>query len=182
MNSSEALSKSIDYLRENWYRKNTGIVAATLVDDDRVVTETSIFLPEIGQWQHAESATLHKYWSSFRQLPRPGSSISVTLSPCLLDLPNRYGESCTHQLLLSGISRVSFGWLDTGQTPDIEEFSEIGISPELVSDPALQRISHNLFELFAELYGEGGQFAYLLGTTNPWEQIKLLVGTTPFEE
>ena len=182
MRNEEALSLAINHLRTNWFEPNVGIVAATLVDDDAVITATSRYIPELNTWMHAEAATLHDFWQQYRRLPGPSSQITVTLSPCVSESSStRYGDSCSHLLRDTGIGQVNFGWLDTKQTKDVSAYKKFGIEAKLVPDLELQRISHNIYDLFNTLYGPNAEFAYLLGSINPWKAIKEVIGLAPFE-
>jgi hypothetical protein len=79
-----------------------------------------------------------------------------------------------------GIAQVSYGWLDIKETQDPAEYRAMGLSGKLIDDPSLRRICGNLYGLFDQLYGPDGTFAYLLGTVNPWERIKEIIGESPF--
>lgn len=160
--------------------ENTGVVAATIRDEDFSITATSRYLPEINKWQHAEATALTKFREKFNREPNPSSLVIVTLSPCVHDSGTRYGDSCSQQLLNSGITCVRFGFLDKWQVKDISDYDQMGFDAGLTPDKDVQQTCENLFQLFVELYGEGGKFLSLRKLPNPWAEVKRLVGDEPF--
>jgi tRNA(Arg) A34 adenosine deaminase TadA len=181
MKNSEMLRHTIQHLKDNWYEKNTGIVAATLYDEGLIMSATSRFLPQHNRWQHAESVAIEEFTQKYGK-PSPVSEMIVTLSPCMSTTSSkRYGASCSHQIVNSGIAKVKFGWLDTHENQSVDEYKPLGLMAEMIEEPDLARICGNLYGLFGQLYGPDGQYAYLAGTVNPWQRIKEIVGLSIFQ-
>ncbi len=178
---THTLEQTIEHLKDNWFRQNTGIVAATIVDGKISVSATSMFLPLEDKWQHAESSALLKYRRLFGKNPKSTSTMVVTLSPCMLDISSRLGASCTNQLVESGIHHVRFGYLDTKQTPSIDIYQQFDLDAKLVGDPNTQHMCADLYHLFHQVYDTDGKYHYLMKIDpNPWNLIKPLIGLTPF--
>lgn len=179
---NEVLNQAINFLREEWFKENVGIVAATLVEGDMFVSATSLYVPSENRWIHAEAAALQRFQEEFGRKPKESSTMVVTLSPCLLESKSRLGESCSHKIMESGISRVRFGCLDTKQTPLVDIFEQIGIEAQLIGNEEQRKICDSLYRLFDELYKPEGRFFHLLGKfKNPWAEVKKLMGLEPFE-
>jgi len=132
-----ALSNALSLLKDNWFDENAGIVAATLIEGNQSISATSLYLPEEGQWLHAEAATLQQFEVQMGRAPLPSSTMVVTLSPCLLESKSRHGASCSHRLKVTGISQIRFGCLDRKQTPDISVYQELGFEAKLIGDQNL---------------------------------------------
>ena len=92
-----------------------GLVAAAVVDPDhRVVYGINHKLPS-GKRVHAERAAMANYIDKYGEIPEH-SVIITTLSPCVDDMPDRKGPSCTELLNDSPITRVYAGYRDPSQT------------------------------------------------------------------
>lgn len=181
MNNSEALEITIDHLQDNWFEPDTGIVAASLVHPKGIVSATSRYIPQINKWSHAESVVLDAYRSKYGRVPEFGSTMIVTLSPCVLSQANRVGPPCSDKIVSAGVTSVAYGYLDSIQKGTTKHYDEIGLKTELVGDAESQKICAQLFTLFGDLYNEDGRFHYLLATLpNPWAHIKHLIGIEPF--
>lgn len=181
MRIREAMVRTLDELRDYWFDENVGIVAATLVENGEMYSATSRYLPEQKRWLHAEAAALLKFEEKTHRKVEPNSLMVVTLSPCVGELANRVGISCSERLVKAGIKRVSFGWQDTKQTPSLKYYEEIGLQVMPVPDHELQTTCRALFELFHDLYDDAGRFVHLRDKqANPWGYIKLLIGLEPF--
>ena len=178
--TTDVLRQTVDYLRSHWMDENTGVVAATIQDGDALIRATSRYLPEINKWQHAEATALTKFREKFNREPNPSSLVVVTLSPCVHYSGTRHGDSCSRQLLNSGTSQINFGFLDYWQVKDISDYKQMGFDAKLIPSRELQKTCENLFQLFVELYGEGGKFSNLRKLPNPWAEIKRLVGDESF--
>lgn len=178
----EALNQAIDKLRNDWFKENVGIVAATLVEDDLLISATSLYIPKEDRWLHAEAAVLQQFEMEFGRKPKESSTIVVTLSPCLLESKSRSGEACSHKILESGITRIRFGCLDVKQTPLIEIYEQIGLDAKLVGNAEQRRVCESLYALFDQLYIPDGRFYHLLGKSqNPWAEVKKLIDLEPFQ-
>ena len=92
-----------------------GLVAAAVVDPDHnVVYGINHKLPS-GKRVHAERAAMANYIDKYGEIPEH-SVIITTLSPCVDDMPDRKGPSCTELLNDSPITRVYAGYRDPSQT------------------------------------------------------------------
>jgi len=160
--------------------ENTGVVAATIKDGGVSITATSRYLSEINKWQHAETTALAYFREKFKREPDSSSLVVVTLSPCVHSSGTRHGDSCSQQLLSSGITHIAFGFLDFWQVKNISDYEQMGFNAKLIPDKDMQKTCENLFQLFVELHGEEGKFSNLRKSTNPWNEMKMIIGDAPF--
>jgi len=174
------LRQTVDYLKNHWMDENTGVVAAAIQDGDDSIFAISRYLPETNKWQHAEATALTKFREKFNRDPNPSSLVIVTLSPCVHYSGTRHGDSCSQQLLNSGITHIRFGYLDPWQVKDISDYEQMGFDAGLTLDKTVQQTCENLFQLFVELYGEDGKFSNLQKLPNSWSEVKKIIGDKPF--
>jgi len=178
----QALQHGVNHLRDNWFKENVGIVAATLVEDGKFFSATSFCMPD-NRWVHAEAAALQQFENQFGRKPKPSSALVVTLSPCYLESNSRSGASCTQKIVDSSIKQVRFGCLDIKQTPDIALYKQIGLDAKFIGDQSMQISCQALYALFDKLYSPDGIFHDLLNThQNPWSEIKRIIGLEPFQK
>lgn len=116
------LEKALRHLFDHWLEENVGLVAAALIDGDKVIYATSV-LNANGTWKHAERNALEQFEVTHGN-PGQGAVMLSTLSPCTRDAGSgttygdqknavrRQDESCSSLLKQHGITTIGFGALD----------------------------------------------------------------------
>jgi len=93
-----------------------GRVAACLIDNKNNHTY-AINLPGLnGTRRHAERVAIDQHLKRHGRIG-PNAIMVTTLSPCVHDMDERYGESCTDLLADFGIEKCYAGWQDPTQHP-----------------------------------------------------------------
>ena len=93
-----------------------GRVAACLIDNKNNHTY-GINLPgPDGTRRHAERVAIHNHLKRHGRIG-PNAIMVTTLSPCVHDMDERHGESCTDLLADYGIEKCYAGWQDPTQHP-----------------------------------------------------------------
>jgi len=139
------LKKSLIYLMLNWYKKDTGLVACALIENGKkFVFSTSKISKQY--WFHAERNAIRKFSSTYGK-PSPNAVIVTTLSPCMLDMENRYGVSCTNLIKKMNIHRIHCGALDSSHVKKVEEYKKLNLQVSVTRDKELAKICKNLRKL-----------------------------------
>jgi len=150
---------------------NKGVVAAGIIDGERVVYATSVRAEDGKRWKHAERAVLEKYFSEFGEMPSENAVAVTTLSMCIKESPHRAGASCSD--LLSGrdpempmegaFKRVHVGYVDPLQAESIETYGAFGFAEISVSkEPIVALACKKLSDYFSPgTYGKVDKTAYL---------------------
>lgn len=121
--------------RDNRY----GLVAAAVIDGDRRVDATSSFN---GKWVHAERNALNKFKKQYGDLSN-AAVIVTTLSPCVEDMPDRQGISCSELIAQTPVRRVYCGYRD----PEHEELhNDIDLS--FTTNGAIERMCQSFADTF----------------------------------
>lgn len=140
------LSKTIEYLIQNWYQENTGIVACGIKDDEKFAFATSTKNGK--NWLHAEQNA----YTNFRKLhgdPIKKATFVITLSPCIKNLKYRAEAPCVELIKKSGIRRIHFGVLDTLHAPSLTAYEAMGFISSVTQQHKLAIVCTNLMNLFA---------------------------------
>jgi hypothetical protein len=156
------LKESLIYLRDNPTTRK-GVVSAAIIDGSRC--SFGIPTPCYGSnyWYHAERDAIQNFYESYKVLPSPSASISISLSPCANKRISKHREGvCCSKLLLGkdpnypnlNIRRVHIGFLDPWQVESIKEYEDMGFDISITQDPNLKESCQKLFEYFTDHYGE----------------------------
>lgn len=145
------LRKVIDFLKKEWRSPSTGFVSAGIFDGNNEVIATSIS-PVTGKWIHAERNAFDQFVRKYGK-PSSSSKVITTLSPCVVPLRSRVGDSCTDLLTQENISRVHAGILDSLQVNSLEAYQQRNIRFTITTDPYCKMVCANLLALF-ETYGD----------------------------
>jgi pyrimidine deaminase RibD-like protein/GNAT superfamily N-acetyltransferase len=112
------LEKCIEMIRRG-YESNPekyGRVAACVIDNKNNHTYAINMPGPGGTRRHAERMAIDKHLKRHGRIG-PNAIMITTLSPCVHDMSERYGESCTDLLSDYGIEKCYAGWQDPTQHP-----------------------------------------------------------------
>lgn len=140
------LYQTLLFLFKEWYKKDVGIVACCLKDEDKVMYATSKQQNE--SWLHAERNAYLKFKEQYGE-PSRNAAFIVTLSPCLKELKYRDEASCSELINNLGITRIHFGVLDTFHTPTIESYNIFGLTATLTKNKNLHEMCRKLMGMFS---------------------------------
>jgi len=104
-----------------------GQVAACLIDSQGRHTYAINLPGPDGTRRHAERVAISKHLKRYKSIG-PGAVMVTTLSPCVHDMHERYGESCTDLLAQAGIERCYAGYQDPTQHPDVDYPFELAVT------------------------------------------------------
>jgi len=112
------LEKCIEMIRRGHESdpEKYGRVAACLIDNKNNHTYAINMPGPDGTRRHAERMAIDKHLESHGRIG-PNAIMITTLSPCVHDMSERYGESCTDLLSDYGIEKCYAGWQDPTQHP-----------------------------------------------------------------
>jgi pyrimidine deaminase RibD-like protein/biotin carboxyl carrier protein len=96
-----------------------GRVAACLIDNKNNHTYAINLPGPDGTRRHAERVAIDKHLKRHGRIG-PNAIMITTLSPCVHDMDERYGESCTDLLADFGIEKCYAGWQDPTQHPSTD--------------------------------------------------------------
>lgn len=100
------LTKAIQYLINNWYREEVGIVSCVIADENKLAFGTSI--KKENQWIHAEKNALFNFENLYGP-PSENAVFIITLSPCLQRIDESNEPTCVNVIKNKGINRIHFG-------------------------------------------------------------------------
>jgi len=141
------LLKTLLYLFDNWFNPNTGIVACCIYDEDKVSFATST---RNGlNWLHAERNAYEKFVASYNCKPSSNATFIITLSPCVKDLKYRGESSCSELIQDLGVKRIHFGVLDDFHVPTLDEYTQLGFTATVTTEPHLAEMCQKLMSMFA---------------------------------
>src|SRR3990167_792754 len=100
------LTLTIQYLIDNWYKDNVGIVSCAIVDNEKIVLATSNRNGKY--WTHAERNAFNKF-KALHGIPSTNAIFITTLSPCMKELEDRAESSCSGLIKSIGVKRIHFG-------------------------------------------------------------------------
>lgn len=143
------LFEALNYLKDQWYNNNVGIVACCLSDKDKKVFSTSTRIDNNQFWTHAERNAYNKFQSQYDE-PSKDAIFIVTLSPCIKALDRRKDNSCTDFMLEKNIKRVHFGVLDTFHVETIADYAKLGINASVTLNNDLAVKCKTLMNLFSK--------------------------------
>jgi pyrimidine deaminase RibD-like protein len=150
VNNDILLTRVIELLSREWMSKSVGLVCAGIFDGDNEMIAPSIS-PETGKWIHAERNALNKFIQQFGT-PSSSAVVVTTLSPCVVELKSRIGDSCTELLEITGLHTVHAGVLDSLQKDSLAIYRARSIEFSLTNDPLCKRVCERLLGMF-ETYG-----------------------------
>jgi pyrimidine deaminase RibD-like protein len=112
------LEKCIEMIRRGHESdpEKYGRVAACLIDNKNNHTYAINMPGPNGTRRHAERMAIDKHLQRHGRIG-PNAIMITTLSPCVHDMSERYGESCTDLLSDYGIEKCYAGWQDPTQHP-----------------------------------------------------------------
>ena len=128
----------------------TGVVAAAVVDDDKVVYAGS-GVPGPGKTAHAERNALSEYHDQYGE-PSEDAWVVTTLSPCVYPMRGRAGCSCAALLLgddsnIPAIPRFHTGYMDPSQVT-VGQYRQLGLDVSLTASQTLHACCENLAQFF----------------------------------
>lgn len=91
-----------------------GLVAACVLDNQNRIVCGLNHAASDGRRVHAERVALDRYREQYGE-PESGSIIVTTLSPCVHQMDERYGESCTDLINSTNVHKVYCGYSDPTQ-------------------------------------------------------------------
>lgn len=140
---------------KNSKNKRKGVVAAALIDKNKVVYSTSEKIKK-GTWIHAERNAI-KYYIKKYGLPSKNAIMVVSLSPCLKKKTiGREGDSCSNLLLGKDkkypkikIKRVHIGIIDPTEG-NKNTYKKMGFNLTISSNYKIKTTCKNLFGYFSK--------------------------------
>lgn len=167
---SKHLQNALSGLFEHWYNPKVGLVAAALVDGDKVAYSMSSYNEE-GKRKHAERQAVESFKTQYGK-PSPDAVMVVSLGPCYKEHDTRAGEACSTLLKQEGIRKLYIGAMDATQDRTVKAYEEMGFEVQVCKKPVLATCCYMLAKMFPR-YEEARQ----QGT--PMSEIKLKLKNSP---
>jgi pyrimidine deaminase RibD-like protein len=137
-----------------------GQVAACLIDSQGRHTYAINLPGPDGTRRHAERVAISKHLKRYKSIG-PGAVMVTTLSPCVHDMHERYGESCTDLLAQAGIERCYAGYQDPTQHPDVDYPFELAVTDNPDIFNACKQIAQSFLPKVIAQDNSGDQLAGL---------------------
>jgi len=142
----EHLKNALVHLFEHWDDPKMSVVAAALVDGDKVIYAATDKTDE-GKRKHAERNALEQFKKKYGK-PSADAVMVVTLSPCFTHSSTREGGACSEMLKEEGIKNIYIGAMDKLQQHSIKNYEDMGLQAQVCKNPTLAKCCYMLEDMF----------------------------------